>query len=334
MGRPDPLASAHDIKVTFSRMGMNSEETVALIAGGHTFGKAHGGGDASLVGPEPEGCPVHSGQLGWINQFGKGKAEDTITSASRARGPSTPTSGTTATSTCSSSTSGSSPRARPAPSSGRPRTSPPRTSPTTRTSRAEGPDDDGHHRRRAHRRPGVPRHLGALPQRPEYFADQYARAWFKLLHRDMGPKSRYLGPDVPQEELIWQDPLPPVTHELVTEADVAELKRAILESGLSVPQLVHTAWSAAASYRGTDKRGGANGGPAAPRAAGELGRQRRHVGGHRPARRRPAGVRQADLAGRHDRPRRLRGGREGRRGRRCRGHRARSPPVVPTRRRR
>ncbi len=161
---------------------------------------------------------------------------------------------------------------------------------------------------------------------PEYFADQYARAWFKLLHRDMGPKSRYLGPDVPAEELLWQDPVPAVDHELIGESDVAELKRQVLASGLTVSQLVHTAWSAAASYRGTDKRGGANGARLRLEPQAVLGGQRRHAGRHREARRGPAGVRQARLARRHDRARRLRRRREGRRRRRCRRSPCRSRP--------
>ena len=259
-GRPDPLASAHDIKVTFGRMGMNSEETVALIAGGHTFGKAHGGGDPSLVGPEPEGCPVHSGQIGWINQLGKGKAEDTITSGLEGPWTVNPTQWDNGYFDLlfkyewelTESPAGAKQW-------------------KAKDVAAEDLADDAHVAGKK-----VPTMMAttdvalvadpefrAISERfhgdPEYFADQYARAWFKLLHRDMGPKSRYLGPDVPQEELLWQDPLPPVTSELVTAADVAELKRAVLESGLTVPQLVHTAWSAAASYRGTDRRGGANG---------------------------------------------------------------------------
>jgi catalase-peroxidase len=259
-GRPDPVASAHDIKVTFGRMGMNSEETVALIAGGHTFGKAHGGGNPELVGPEPEGCPVHSMGIGWVSQHGKGKAEDTITSG--LEGPWT-------------------------------------TNPTqwdngyfdllfkyeweltespagakqwrAKDQAPEDMADDAHVPGRR-----VPTMMAttdialiadpefrAISERfhndPEYFADQYARAWFKLLHRDMGPKSRYLGPDVPAEDLLWQDPVPAVDHELISEPDAARLKEQILASGLTVSQLVHTAWSAAASFRSTDKRGGANG---------------------------------------------------------------------------
>ncbi len=259
-GRPDPLASAHDIKVTFSRMGMNSEETVALIAGGHTFGKAHGGGDPSLVGPEPEGCPVHSGGLGWINQSGKGKAEDTITSGLEGAWTANPTSWDNGYFDnlfgfeweLSESPAGAkqwrprNPEAQQlVPDAHVPGQMNPPMMATTDLALIADPEFRAYSER--------------FHQDLEYFADQYARAWFKLLHRDMGPKSRYLGPDVPTEELLWQDPVPAVDHELLGEADAAELKQAVLASGLTVPQLVHTAWSAAASYRGTDKRGGANG---------------------------------------------------------------------------
>ncbi|WP_448638966.1 catalase/peroxidase HPI [Geodermatophilus sp. URMC 63] len=259
-GRPDPVASAHDIRVTFSRMGMTDEETVALIAGGHTFGKTHGAGDPELVGPEPEGCPVHGNGLGWISQHGTGKGPDTITSGLEGAWTPTPT---TWDNTyfemlfsydweLSESPAGakqwrpSNPEAQElvpdAHVEGK--KNPPMMATTDLALIAD---------------PG----FRAISQRfhrdPEYFADQYARAWFKLLHRDMGPRSRYLGPDVPAEELIWQDPVPAVDHELVGQTEIADLKGRLLASGLSVSQLVHTAWSAAASYRGTDKRGGANG---------------------------------------------------------------------------
>jgi catalase-peroxidase len=259
-GNPDPLASAHDIRVTFSRMGMTTEETVALIAGGHTFGKAHGAGDPSLVGPEPEGCPVHAGGIGWRNEFGKGKAEDTITSGLEGAWTPTPTQWDnsyfetlfsydwelTESPAGAKQWKPSNPEAQELVPDAhvKGKKNPPMMA-TTDLALIKDPE------------------LRAISERfyndPEYFADQYARAWFKLLHRDMGPKSRYLGPDVPQEDLIWQDPVPPVTHELISQEDAAELKQAVLASGLTVSQLVHTAWSAAASYRGTDKRGGANG---------------------------------------------------------------------------
>jgi len=260
-GQPDPLASAHDIRLTFGRMAMNDEETVALIAGGHTFGKAHGAGDPSLVGPEPEGCPVHSGGLGWRNQNGTGKGADTITSGLEGAWTPTPT-----------------------------RwdnsywetlfgfewelTESPAGAKQWKPKQAEGQElvPDAHIEGKKNP-PMMATSDLALIADPEYrkiserfrddpeaFSDAYRRAWFKLLHRDMGPVSRYVGPWVPQEVQLWQDPVPPVEHELLSEADVAELKRQVLASGLTVPQLVHTAWSAAASYRGTDRRGGANGG--------------------------------------------------------------------------
>ena len=259
-GKPDPVASAHDIKVTFSRMGMNSEETVALIAGGHTFGKAHGGGDPSLVGPEPEGCPVHSGGIGWRNEFGKGKAEDTITSGLEGPWTAHPTQWDNGyfdllfkyewelTESPAGAKQWKAKDVAPedladdAHVAGK---KVPTMMATTDVALVKDPE------------------FRAISERfhsdPELFADQYARAWFKLLHRDMGPRSRYVGPDVPQEELVWQDPVPAVDHELIGQSDADELKRAILASGLTVSQLVHTAWSAAASYRSTDRRGGANG---------------------------------------------------------------------------
>jgi catalase-peroxidase len=245
--------------VTFSRMAMNSEETVALIAGGHTFGKTHGAGDSSLVGPEPEGCPVHSGGLGWKSEFGKGKAEDTITSGLEGAWTPTPTKWDNSywdtlfawEWELTESPAGAK-----------------QWQPTDPAS-ATVPDA---HREGVFHRPMMATSDLALIQDPEFraiserfrdnpeeFSAAYAKAWFKLLHRDMGPVSRYLGPWVPEPQL-WQDPVPAVDHELVNESDVAELKRAILASGLTVQQLVQTAWAAASSYRGTDKRGGANGG--------------------------------------------------------------------------
>jgi len=257
-GEPDPMRSARDIRETFGRMAMNDEETVALIAGGHTFGKTHGGGDASLVGPEPEGCPVHSNGLGWRSEFGKGMAEDTITSGLEGAWTPTPTQwdnsyfetllGWEWELT----------------------TSPAGAKQWRPTDPASQTVPDAHRTGVTHRPMMATTDLALITdpvykeisQRfkddPKLFADTYARAWFKLLHRDMGPLSRYVGPWVPEAQL-WQDPVPPVAHELVAEADIAALKREILASGLTVSQLVHTAWSAAASYRSTDKRGGANG---------------------------------------------------------------------------
>jgi catalase-peroxidase len=258
-GIPDPLASAHDIRVTFSRMSMNDEETVALIAGGHTFGKTHGAGDPSLVGPEPEGCPVHSGGLGWKNEFGKGKAEHTITSGLEGAWTPTPTQWDNS---YWDTLLGWEWELTESPAGAK------QWQPTDPASQTV-PDA---HREGVFHRPMMSTADMALREdpgfraiserfraNPEEFAAAYAKAWFKLLHRDMGPVSRYVGPWVPSEVQIWQDPVPPVEHELVSDADVAALKQQVLNSGLTVSQLVHTAWSAAASYRTTDKRGGANG---------------------------------------------------------------------------
>jgi len=259
-GNPDPMASARDIRETFGRMAMNDEETVALIAGGHTFGKTHGAGDPSLVGPEPEGCPVHvSGGLGWRSQFGTGKGKDTITSGLEGAWTPTPT---TWDNSYFETLFGWEWELTESPAGAK------QWQPTDPAS-ATVPDA---HVKGVTHRPMMATTDVALLTDPEYrriserfrdnpeeFADTYARAWFKLLHRDMGPVSRYLGPWVPEPQL-WQDPVPPVDHEFLGESDIAELKGTILASGLTVPQLVHTAWSAAASYRGTDKRGGANGG--------------------------------------------------------------------------
>jgi catalase-peroxidase len=259
-GSADALASGHDIRVTFGRMAMNEEETVALIAGGHTFGKAHGAGDPDLVGPEPEGCPVFSGGLGWKNENGTGKGADTVTSGLEGAWTPTPTQwdysywdtlfGYEWELTTS-----------------------PAGAKQWKPKEAEGQEvvPDAHIEGKKNPPmmstadmalivdPGLRAISERFRDNPEEFAEAYRRAWFKLLHRDMGPVSRYVGPWVPQEVQLWQDPLPAVDHELLSESDVAELKRQILDSGLTVPQLVHTAWSAAASYRGTDRRGGANG---------------------------------------------------------------------------
>ena len=259
-GSADPVASAHDIRVTFGRMAMNDEETVALIAGGHTFGKAHGAGNPDLVGPEPEGCPVFSGGLGWKNENGTGKGPDTVTSGLEGAWTPNPTKW----------------------DNGYwdmlfgfewELTESPAGAKQWKPKEAEGQElvPDAHIEGKKNPPMMATSDLSLLvdPEyrrisehfrdNPEEFAEAYRRAWFKLLHRDMGPVSRYVGPWVPQEVLLWQDPLPAVDHELLSESDAAELKRQILDSGLTVSQLVHTAWSAAASYRGTDRRGGANG---------------------------------------------------------------------------
>ena len=259
-GEPSALKAAIDIRETFKRMAMNDEETVALIAGGHTFGKTHGAGDAANVGPEPEAAPIQDMGLGWQSTHGTGKGGDTITSG--LEGTWTPTPTTWDNSffetlfkydwDLEKSPAGAwqwvptDPSARTAvqdphdPS----KTHPPVMLTTDLALRMDpiyGP---------------ISRHF---LEHPDEFADAYARAWFKLTHRDMGPISRYLGPEVPSEQLIWQDPVPPVTGELVSADDVVELKASILASGLSVAQLVKTAWASASTFRGTDKRGGANG---------------------------------------------------------------------------
>jgi catalase-peroxidase len=259
-GQPDPLGSGHDIKQTFRRMGMTDEETVALIAGGHTFGKTHGAGNPELIGPEPEGCPVHGNGLGWISQHGTGKGADTITSGLEGAWTPTPT---TWDNSYWDMLFGYEWELVESPAGAK------QWQPANPEAQELVPDAHIEGKKNppmmstADMALAVDPELRAYAERfrddPEFFADSYARAWFKLLHRDMGPKSRYLGPDVPAEDLIWQDPVPPVDHELVGEAEVAELKQRLLSSGLTVSQLVHTAWSAAASYRGTDKRGGANG---------------------------------------------------------------------------
>jgi catalase-peroxidase len=259
-GNPDPVASGVDVRETFARMAMNDEETVALIAGGHTFGKAHGAGDPALVGPEPEAADLEEQGLGWKSSFGSGKAGDTI-----GGGP-----------------------------EGAWKPNPIQwdmgylkvlfkyewekvKSPAGAYQwLAKDVDDedmvvDAHDPSKKHRPMMTTADLSLrfdpiyepiarrYQQNPEEFADAFARAWFKLTHRDMGPRSRYLGPEVPAEELIWQDPVPAVDHELIDAQDIADLKGKILASGLSIPELVSTAWASASTFRGSDKRGGANG---------------------------------------------------------------------------
>lgn len=259
-GNPDPVASGRDVRETFARMAMNDYETVALVAGGHTFGKTHGAGDPKLVGPEPEAAPLQEMGLGWINKFGSGKAGDTTTSG--LEGAWTP--------------------------------HPTRwdmdyfrilfkyewelvRSPAgAQQWLAKNVDEadmivDAHDPTKKHRPMMTTADLSLIydPEykkvsrhflnNPDEFADAYARAWFKLTHRDMGPKSLYLGPEVPTEDLIWQDPLPAVTHPLVGAGDIVDLKAKLLASGLSVSELVTTAWASASTFRASDKRGGANG---------------------------------------------------------------------------
>jgi len=259
-GNPDPVASGRDVRETFARMAMNDEETVALVAGGHTFGKCHGAGDPSLVGPEPEAAPIEQQNLGWTSSFGSGKDGDTITSGIEGAWKPYPT----------------------------------RwdmgylkvlfkydwelvKSPAGAhqwLAKDVAPEDmvvDAHDPSKKHRPMMTTADLSLkfdpiyepiarrFLENPEEFADAFAKAWFKLTHRDMGPRSRYLGPDVPDVVMIWQDPVPAVDHALIDAQDIAALKRKVLASGLSVSELVSTAWASASTFRGSDKRGGANG---------------------------------------------------------------------------
>ena len=258
-GKPDPLAAARDIRETFRRMAMNDEETVALIAGGHTFGKTHGAGDPSLVGPEPEGCPVEHQGIGWKSTFGSGKGKDTITSG--LEGAWTPTPITWDNSyfetlfgyewELTESPAGAK-QWRPKDGAGADAV-PDAHDPSVRHAPMMATTDLS-----MRLDPAYEQISRRFMENPDQLAEAFAKAWYKLLHRDMGPVSRYLGPWVPEPQL-WQDPVPPVDHELVGDGDIAALKGKILESGLSVSQLVSTAWASAASFRGTDKRGGANG---------------------------------------------------------------------------
>jgi len=257
-GNPDPVAAARDIRVTFGRMAMNDEETVALIAGGHSFGKTHGASSSDNVGKEPEAADLHQQGFGWHNKFGSGKGPDTITSGLEVTWTTTPTKWSNnffenlfnfeweltkspggahqwvakdADDIIPHAFDGSK-----------------KLKPTMLTTDLALRMDPAYEK--------ISRHF---LENPDAFADAFARAWFKLTHRDMGPKSRYLGPDVPQEDLIWQDPIPAVDHELINEEDIAMLKEKLLSSGLTVSQLVGTAWASASTFRGSDKRGGANG---------------------------------------------------------------------------
>ena len=258
---PDPVASGRDIRETFGRMAMNDEETVALTAGGHTFGKAHGAADAAVhVGPEPEGAPIEQQGLGWKNSFGSGKAGDAITSG--IEGAWTPTPTTWDNSyfdtlfgyewELTKSPAGAW-QWKPKDGAGAD-TVPDAHDPSIRHAPMMTTAD------MAMRMDPIYEPISRrFHENPDEFADAFARAWFKLTHRDMGPRARYLGPEVPEEELIWQDPIPTVTHELIDEQDSAALKARILTSGLSISQLVSAAWASASTFRGSDMRGGANG---------------------------------------------------------------------------
>ncbi|MDT8272457.1 MAG: catalase/peroxidase HPI, partial [Desulfomonilia bacterium] len=259
-GNPDPVASGRDVRETFARMAMNDEETVALVAGGHTFGKCHGAGDASHVGPEPEGAPIEEQGIGWKSTFGTGKGGETISSGIEGAWKPNPTKW----------------------DMGYLRilfkyewelVKSPAGAHQWLAKDVDEKDMivDAHDPSKKHRPMMTTADLSLrfdpiyepiarnFMKNPEKFADAFARAWFKLTHRDMGPRSRYLGPEVPAEELIWQDPVPAVDHELIDAQDIAALKGKILASGLSVSQLVQTAWASASTFRGSDMRGGANG---------------------------------------------------------------------------
>ena len=257
-GNPDPLAAARDIRETFARMAMNDEETVALIAGGHTFGKCHGAGDAKNVGPEPEAAPIEEQGLGWKNSFRSGKGADAITSGLEVTWTQTPTqwsnfyfenlfaheweltkSPAGANQWVAKGAEATIPDAF---------DSSKKLLPTMLTTDLSLRFD-----------PAYEKISRRFLENPDQFADAFARAWFKLTHRDMGPRSRYLGSDVPTETLVWQDPIPAVDHPLIDEADATNLKNQILASGLTVSELVSTAWASASTFRGSDKRGGANG---------------------------------------------------------------------------
>lgn len=259
-GNPDPIASARDIRETFKRMAMNDEETVALIAGGHTFGKTHGAGDAALVGAEPEAAGIEEQGLGWTSKFGSGVGGDAITSGLEVTWTTTPTQWSNGFFSnlfnfeweLTKSPAGAHQW-------------------IAKNGGGAGTIPDAHDPSKSHSPtmlttdlalrfdPAYEKISRRFFENPDEFADAFARAWFKLTHRDMGPRPRYLGPDVPEEELIWQDPIPAVDHTLINEQDIAALKTKILDSGLPVSQLVSTAWASASTFRGSDKRGGANG---------------------------------------------------------------------------
>jgi len=259
-GNPDPVASGRDVRETFARMAMNDEETVALVAGGHTFGKAHGAGDPALVGPEPEAAPIEQQGLGWINKLGTGKGVHTTTSGIEGAWKPNPTKWDNGYFDM---LFGYEWELVKSPAGA--------WQWLAKDVKAEHMIPDAHDPSKKHRPMMTTADLSLrfdpiyepisrrFHKDPKAFADAFARAWFKLTHRDMGPRSRYLGPEVPAEELIWQDPIPAVSHRLVTAKDIAALKRKILASGLSISELVSTAWASASTFRGSDKRGGTNG---------------------------------------------------------------------------
>jgi catalase-peroxidase len=259
-GKPDPLAAARDIRDTFARMAMNDEETVALIAGGHTFGKTHGAGDASLVGPEPEGAGIEDQGFGWKSKFGKGNAGDAITSGLEVTWSATPTKWSNE---FFNNLFGYEWELTKSPAGAH------QWTPKNGAGAGTVPDAYDSSRRHAPSMlttdlalrldPAYEKISRRFYEHPDQFADAFAQAWFKLTHRDMGPIVRYLGPLVPKQSLAWQDPIPALDHPLIAEADLSALKATVLASGLSVAELVSTAWASASTFRGSDKRGGANG---------------------------------------------------------------------------
>lgn len=259
-GKPDPLAAAHDIRESFARMAMNDEETVALIAGGHAFGKTHGAGDSKNVGPEPEAAPIEQQGLGWKSKFGTGKGNDTITGGPEVIWTNTPTIWDNNFFRIlfefewelTQSPAGAY-QWKPKGDAGTDSVPDPHDSSKRRTPGMLTTDLS------LRFDPAYGKISRRFYEHPEELAEAFARAWFKLTHRDMGPKTRYLGPEIPEEDLIWQDPIPSVDHELVDEGDITNFKGKILASGLSVSELVSTAWASASTFRGSDYRGGANG---------------------------------------------------------------------------
>ena len=259
-GNPDPVASGRDIRETFGRMAMNDEETVALVAGGHTFGKCHGAGDAALVGAEPEGAGIEEQGLGWKSSFGSGKGVDTITSGIEGAWTATPT---TWDNSYFDTLFGNDWELTKSPAGAH------QWVPAGGAAADSVPDAHDASRRHAPIMTTADLAMRMDPiyepisrrfhENPDQFADAFARAWFKLTHRDMGPRARYLGAEVPSEELIWQDPVPTATHDLIDAQDIAALKDTIAASGLTVSELVSTAWASASTFRGSDLRGGANG---------------------------------------------------------------------------
>src|SRR5256712_1411436 len=259
-GNPDPIAAATDIRETFKRMAMNDEETVALIAGGHTFGKTHGAGPESHVGPDPEAAGIEEQGFGWRSTFGTGKGGDAITSGLEVTWSTTPTKWSNDFFKNLFSYEWELTKSPAGAHQWKPK-----------GGAGAGTIPDAHNPAKRHAPamlttdlslrldPAYERISRRFYEHPDQFADAFARARFELTHRDMGPRPRYLGPEVPSEDLIWQDPIPAVNHKLIDQQDIASLKSTILSSGLSVSQLVSTAWAAASTFRGSDKRGGANG---------------------------------------------------------------------------